>query len=75
MKRIYIILLMLVSVCSLSAQTEKAKSMYEEVVSGKITTEKFIKQDFAEVDSTSSCSIVRKTMQWQAVAGRWLSAR
>ena len=53
MKRIYIILLMLVSVCSLSAQTEKAKSMYEEVVSGKITKEKFIKQDFADVDSTS----------------------
>ena len=36
---------MLVSVCSLSAQTEKAKSMYEEVVSGKITKEKFIKQE------------------------------
>ena len=53
MKRIYILLLMLVSVCSLSAQTEKAKSMYEEVVSGKITKEKFLKQDFADVDSTS----------------------
>ena len=44
---------MLVSVCSLSAQTEMAKSMYEEVVSGKITKEKFLKQDFADVDSTS----------------------
>ena len=53
MKRIYILLLMLVSVCSLSAQTEKAKSMYEEVVSGKITKEKFMKHDFADVDSTS----------------------
>ena len=53
MKRIYILFLMLVSVCSLSAQTEKAKSMYEEVVSGKITKEKFLKQDFADVDSTS----------------------
>ena len=53
MKRIYILLFMLVSVCSLSAQTEKAKSMYEEVVSGKVTKEKFLKQDFADVDSTS----------------------
>ena len=53
MKRIYILLFMLVSVCSLSAQTEKAKSMYEEVVSGKISKEKFMKQDFADVDSTS----------------------
>lgn len=53
MKRIYILLLMLVSVCSLSAQTEKAKAMYEEVTSGKISKEKFIKQDFADVDSTS----------------------
>ena len=49
MKRIYILLLMLVHVCSLSAQTEKAKSMYDEVVSGQITKEKFIKQDFADV--------------------------
>ena len=53
MKRIYILLLMLASVCSLSAQTEKAKRMYEEVVSGKITKEKFMKQNFADVDSTS----------------------
>lgn len=53
MKHIYILLLMLVSVCSLSAQTEKAKSMYEEVVSGKVTKEKFLKQDYADVDSTS----------------------
>ena len=45
MKRIYILLFMVVSVCSLSAQTEKAKSMYEEVVSGKITKEKFLKQE------------------------------
>lgn len=53
MKRIYILLLMLASVCLLSAQTEKAKTMYEEVTSGKVTKEKFIKQDFADVDSTS----------------------
>lgn len=53
MKRIYILLLMFVSFCSLSAQTEKAKRMYEEVTSGKITKEKFLKQDFADVDSTS----------------------
>lgn len=53
MKRIYILLLMLASVCSLFAQTEKAKSMYEEVTSGKTTKEKFLKQNFADVDSTS----------------------
>ena len=53
MKRIFIIFFMFVSVCSLSAQTEKAKSMYEEIASGKITKEKFMKQDFAVVDSTS----------------------
>ena len=53
MKRIYILLLMFTSVCSLSAQTEKAKSMYEEITNGKITKEKFLKQNFADVDSTS----------------------
>lgn len=53
MKRIYILLLLLASICSLSAQTEKAKSMYDDVTSGKITREKFLKQNFADVDSTS----------------------
>ncbi len=53
MKRIYILLLLLAFFGSLSAQTEKAKSMYEEITSGKITKEKFLKQNFADVDSTS----------------------
>lgn len=53
MKR-YALLLMLMSLTGLSfAQTEKAKAMYAEATSGKVATSQYLKQDFAEVDSTS----------------------
>lgn len=50
--------LLLLSVCILSvfvsyAQTEKAKTMFAEATSGRMTPSQYLKQDFVNVDSTS----------------------
>ncbi len=50
--------LLLLSICIISAftsfaQTEKAKVMYIEATSGSMPVNQYLKQDFAEVDSTS----------------------
>ena len=39
--------------CKSFAQTEQAKVMYAEATNGVITTEAYLNQDFAKVDSTS----------------------
>lgn len=39
--------------CVSFAQTEQAKAMFAEATSGKLSVNQYLKQDFAEVDSTS----------------------
>lgn len=39
--------------CVSFAQTEQAKAMFTEATSGKLSVNQYLKQDFAEVDSTS----------------------
>lgn len=53
MKR-YIFLLIYMSLTYISfAQTEQAKAMYAEAISGKLTTSQYLRQDFEKVDSAS----------------------
>lgn len=53
MKR-YIFLLIYMSLTYMSfAQTEQAKAMYAEAISGKLTTSQYLRQDFEKVDSAS----------------------
>lgn len=53
MKR-FTFLLIFMSLTYISfAQTERAKTMYAEATSGKLTTSQYLKQDFEKVDSTS----------------------
>ena len=54
MRRYPFLLILTIMLASVSfAQTEQAKMMYAEATSGKLPTSKYLKQDFAKVDSTS----------------------
>ena len=53
MKRYTFILMFMSLTCVSFAQTEQAKAMFAEATSGKLSVNQYLKQDFAEVDSTS----------------------
>ena len=50
---VYIIVLLLVSAMPATAQTETATRLYKEAMADQLGVEHYLKQDFAEVDSTS----------------------
>ena len=53
MKRYTSVLIFILFTYVSFAQTEKAKAMFAVATSGKTTTAQYLKQDFAQVDSTS----------------------
>ena len=53
MKKHILFLIFMLLACKSFAQTEQAKVMYAEATNGVITTEAYLNQDFAKVDSTS----------------------
>lgn len=53
MKRYTSVLIFILFAYVTFAQTENAKAMFAEATSGKLTTAQYLKQDFAQVDSTS----------------------
>ena len=53
MKRLLLLSVCILSVFASYAQTEKAKTMFAEATSGRMTPSQYLKQDFVKVDSTS----------------------
>lgn len=53
MKRLLLLSICILSVLVSYAQTEKAKTMFTEATSGRMTPSQYLKQDFVKVDSTS----------------------